>query len=89
MGVHRMRSGDTFERVEAATAVRVNVKIIRTFERLRRLMSTPGELVKQLTKLAETVELHDERIKVISRVLQQMIEQPIPAHRLIGFHRDE
>jgi hypothetical protein len=30
-------------------------------------MATPGELVEQLTKLAETVRLHDEQIKVIRK----------------------
>jgi hypothetical protein len=46
---------------------RVNIEIMRTFVRLRRLMATPGELVEQLTKLAETVRLHDDQIKVIRK----------------------
>lgn len=66
-------------------AAKVNVEIMRTFVRLRRLMATPGELVEQLTKLAETVQLHDEQIKVISQVLQQMLEKPEPPKRRIGF----
>jgi uncharacterized membrane protein len=57
-------------------AIRVNVEIMRVFVRLRRLLSTPGELVEQLTKLIETVELHDEQFKVISEVLKQMIAAP-------------
>jgi hypothetical protein len=52
--------------LKSATAVRVNIEIMRTFVRLRRLMATPGELVEQITKLAETVQLHDHEIKVIS-----------------------
>ncbi len=67
-------------------AVRVNIEIMRTFVRLRRLMATPGELVEQITKLAEAVQLHDSEIKVISRVLQQMIEKPAVPRRRIGFH---
>lgn len=70
-------------------AVRVNVEIMRTFVRLRRLMATPGELVEQLTKLAETVQLHDNEIKVIARVLQQMVETPTAPRRRIGFHSKE
>ncbi|MCI0334044.1 MAG: ORF6N domain-containing protein [Planctomycetes bacterium] len=72
--------------LKSPTAVRVNIEIMRTFVRLRRLMATPGELVEQLTKLAETVQLHDDQIKVISQVLQQMIETPVPSQRSIGFH---
>jgi hypothetical protein len=45
--------------LRSPTAVRVNIEIMRTFVRLRRLMATPGELVEQLTRLAETVQLHD------------------------------
>jgi len=52
-------------------AVRVNIEIMRAFVRLRRLLATPGEIVAQLTKLAETVELHDDQIKVINEVLRK------------------
>ena len=72
--------------LNSPTAVRVNIEIMRTFVRLRRLMATPGELVEQITKLAETVQLHDKEIKIISRVLQQMIEKPVVTPRQIGFH---
>jgi hypothetical protein len=72
--------------LNSPTAVRVNIEIMRAFVRLRRLMATPGELVQQLTKLAETVQLHDHQIKVISEVLQKMIEQPAAPRRQIGFH---
>ncbi len=72
--------------LNSPTAVRVNIEIMRAFVRIRRLMATPGELAEQITKLAETVQLHDNEIKVISRVLQQMIETPIGPKRQIGFH---
>ena len=72
--------------LRSPTAVRVNIEIMRTFVRLRRLMATPGELAEQLMKLAETVQLHDDQIKVISQVLQQMVEKPDPPKRKIGFH---
>jgi hypothetical protein len=75
--------------LKSPTAVRVNVEIMRTFVRLRRLLATPGELVEQLTKLADTVQLHDDQIKVISQVLQQMIEIPATPKRRIGFRADE
>jgi hypothetical protein len=74
--------------LKSPTAVRVNIEIMRTFVRLRRLIATPGELVEQLTKLADTVQLHDDQIKVISQVLQQMIEKPVSLKRRIGFHAD-
>ncbi len=75
--------------LRSPTAVRVNIEIMRTFVRLRRLMATPGELVEQLTKLAETVQLHDDQIRTITQVLQQMLEKPEPAKRRIGFGRED
>lgn len=38
--------------LRSPTAVSVNIAIMRTFVRLRRLLATPGELVQQLTGLA-------------------------------------
>ncbi len=70
-------------------AAKVNIEIMRTFVRLRRLMATPGELVEQLTKLAETVQWHDEQIKLIRQVLQQMLDQPKKPKQRIGFNRDD
>ena len=59
--------------LNSPTAVRVNIQIIRTFVRLRRLLATPGELVTQLQQLAETVQLHDRQIKAITDVLTKMM----------------
>ena len=73
--------------LRSPTAVAVNVEIMRTFVRLRRLMATPGELVEQITRLADTVDSHDKDIKVITQVLQQMLEKPKPPERKIGFHQ--
>ena len=72
--------------LRSSTAVNVNIEIMRTFVRLRRLMATPGELVEQLTKLAETVQFHDDQIKLIAQVLQQMLEKPQQPKPRIGFH---
>jgi hypothetical protein len=62
--------------LRSPVAIRVNVEIMRAFVRLRRLLATPGELVAQIAKLAETVQLHDDQIKVIMEVLRKMMEPP-------------
>jgi hypothetical protein len=72
--------------LRSPTAVRVNVEIMRAFIRLRRLLATPGELVEQITKLVETVQLHDDQIKAVVQLLRQMMEKPLePAKGRIGF----
>jgi hypothetical protein len=72
--------------LRSPTAVRVNIEIVRIFVRLCRLMATPGELVEQLTRLAETVQLHDGQIKVIVQVLNKLMEKPAESTQRIGFH---
>ena len=74
--------------LRSKTAVRVNIEIMRAFVRMRRLFATPGDFVTQLQRLAETVQLHDNQIKAISDILQQMMEpppEPAPTGRF-GFH---
>ena len=72
--------------LRSPTAARVNVEIMRAFVRLRRLLATPGELVEQIAKLGETVQLHDDQIKTIANVLRQMMEKPPePSKGKIGF----
>ncbi len=70
-------------------AIRVNIEIMRAFVRVRRLLATPGELVAQLTKLAETVQLHDDQIKEIIAVLQKMLEPPPKPKGRFGFYMPE
>jgi len=76
--------------LNSQTAIQVNIEIMRAFVRLRRLLATPGELAAQLQKLAETVQLHDEQIKVITDVLRKLMQPPpqLPKGR-IGFHTPE
>ena len=68
-------------------AVEVNIEIVRSFVRLRRLLATPGEILTIVKELAETVALHDKQIEQIAGVLSQMLAPPPqPTHdRKLGF----
>ena len=69
-------------------AIEVNIEIIRSYIRLRKLLATPGEILTIVKELAETVALHDEQIDKIAGVLSQMLAPP-PAppksDRKLGF----
>ena len=73
--------------LRSPTATQVNIEIIRSFVRLRRLLATPGEILTIVKELAETVALHDGQIKQIAGVLHQMFAPPPqPTHdRKLGF----
>ena len=77
--------------LRSPTATAVNIEIIRAFVRLRRLLATQGELVAIVMELAETVAFHEEQLKQIADVLNQMFS-PLPdpePKRRIGFHTPE
>ncbi|OGW80202.1 MAG: hypothetical protein A2Z83_07845 [Omnitrophica bacterium GWA2_52_8] len=71
-------------------AVRVNVAIMRTFVKLRRLLSANKELALQLRNLENKVEKHDEEIRTIFSAIRQLmaVAQGKPKRR-IGFHSTE
>ena len=75
--------------LRSPTAVAVNIEIMRAFVRVRRLLATPGELVAQLTKLADTVQLHDDQIKDIIQILHKMTQPRQAPDRRIGFISNE
>lgn len=68
-------------------AVRVNVEIVRTFVRLRRLLSSHGELAR---KLAEMERKYDQQFKVVFDAIREIMtpRQP-PKMRRIGFRSEE
>jgi hypothetical protein len=60
-------------------AAQVNVAIIRTFVRLRRMLSANGELAR---KVAE----HDQQIAVLFEHVRALLEPPEPSNKSrIGF----
>lgn len=68
-------------------AVRVNIEIMRAFVRIRRLLATPGDLVSQLQALAESVKLHDDKIRAIEQIIDHLVApQPAPPRGRFGFH---
>jgi hypothetical protein len=72
--------------LRSSRAVQVNIAIMRVFVQLRRISSTPAELVSQVMQLAKTVQLHDDQIKQIAEVLRRLMEpQPSPKPEM-GFH---
>ncbi len=77
------------QQVNSPRAVEVNIEIIRSFVRLRKLLATPGEILTIVKELAETVALHDDQINKIAGVLSQMLAPPPAApksDRKLGFH---
>jgi hypothetical protein len=68
-------------------AVNVNIEIMRTFVRLRKLLAANAELAARLDELERRVGTHDEQFVQVVRAIRQLMEPPTtPARRRIGFH---
>ncbi|HMK60195.1 MAG TPA: ORF6N domain-containing protein [Dissulfurispiraceae bacterium] len=69
-------------------AIEVNIEIMRTFAKLREIFLTHKELKLQLERLERKMEKHDDEIKLIFNAIRQMMSQPEPKKRKIGFGRE-
>lgn len=63
-------------------AVQVNIEIMRTFVRLRRMMASRQDLAHKLEALEER---YDEQFRVVFDALRELMAAPEPSDRPIGF----
>ena len=68
--------------MKSATAVRVNIEIMRAFVTLRRMLASDAALAR---KLASLERKYDRQFKVVFDAIRELMVPPEPAHRRIGF----
>ena len=64
-------------------AVLVNVQIMRTFVRLRRLLTSHATLQRRLNELEQK---YDTQFKVVFDAIRELMEPPEKPTKRIGFH---
>jgi len=69
-------------------AVQVNIAVIRTFVRLRLLLTTHRDLAIKLAALERKFAGHDEAIQNLFDAIRAMLAAPPGRKRLIGFNRE-
>jgi len=70
-------------------AVRANVAIMRTFIKLRQMLSTNKDLAARLDELGRKSQTHDVQIRSIFQAIQEILDPPErPKHR-IGFRVED
>ena len=67
-------------------AVKVNIAIMRTFVKLRRMLETNRELAQKFEQLERRVGRHDEEIAAILEAIRQLMAPREKPRREIGFH---
>ena len=66
-------------------AVRVNIRIMRAFVKLRELVGAHKELAGKLAELERTVASHDGHIQSLFQTIRQLMKPEPPKPRRIGF----
>jgi len=70
-------------------AIQVNIAIMRTFVKLREMLSSNKELAHKLTLLENRIEKHDGEIKAIFNAIRQLMVPPeTKSKKPIGFRRE-
>jgi hypothetical protein len=67
-------------------AIKVSLQIVRTFVRLRQLLSSNIELARKLETLEKK---YDEQFRVVFEAIRQLLIPPEKPKRPIGFHVEE
>ena len=72
--------------LRSATAVQVNIEIMRAFVRIRRAALVSHQLVKVIDELSARVDSHDGAISDLVEAIRRMVESPADEQgRKIGF----
>ena len=68
-------------------ALAVNIEIMRTFVRLREVLSSNRQLAEKLALLEERVDNSDQAIAAILDAIRELMKTPEPKKPSIGFVR--
>jgi phage regulator Rha-like protein len=71
--------------LKSKRAVQVNIAIIRTFVKLRELLSSNDSLMKKLEGLERKYETHDSHIKMVFDAIRRLMAEPKKKKYKVGF----
>jgi phage regulator Rha-like protein len=75
--------------LRSKTAMRVSVRIIEIFVRMREMLSTHTDILLKLEQIERKVDGHDEDIQLIFSYLKQLLNPPDEPRPRIGFRRKD
>jgi hypothetical protein len=67
-------------------AIKVNIEIMRSFVRLRQMLSSNAELSRKLAALEKN---YDIQFKAVFDAIRQLMAPPVKPRRRIGFHSEK
>jgi hypothetical protein len=76
--------------LNSATAIEVNIKVIRIFTKLREMVLTHKDILLKIKKIENEAAQHDAEIKLIFEYLTELLNPKTEPMRKIGFrHKKE
>jgi len=74
--------------LNSETAIEVNIQIIRTFTRIRQMLSEHTEIRLEVEKIKKKLDNQDKNMEVVFQYLDELLEkkdQPKPERKSIGY----
>ncbi|WP_285010121.1 ORF6N domain-containing protein [Pedobacter faecalis] len=74
--------------LNSETAIEVNIQIIRTFTRIRRMLSEHTELRLEVEKIKRKLDNQDKNMELVFQYLDELLDkkdQPKPERKSIGY----
>lgn len=75
--------------LKSEVAVKVNIRIIRIFTRMRALLLSNKDILLKLEKLERKVSSNTDNIQLVFEHLRQLLNPPEQTRRRIGFKSDD
>ena len=66
-------------------AIQVNIAIMRTFVKIRQMLSAHKELAGKIKDLERRIQSHDHKIEAIFEAIHELMDLPEKPRRAIGF----
>ena len=66
-------------------AIQVNIAIMRTFVKIRQMLSAHKELAGKVKDLERKIQSHDHKIEAIFEAIHELMDPPKKPRRAIGF----
>lgn len=74
--------------LKSEVAIKVNIQIIRTFTKIREMLSTHKDVLLKLEKIERRLDGHDENIGILFSYLKELIRENEEPRKAIGFKPD-
>lgn len=75
--------------LNSPTAIQVNISIMRVFVNLRQWSANYEDLVKKIDEINKAQGEHNEHIRNIYHIIEELVRPALTSRKPIGFKKDQ